>query len=388
MGPDPSPRELYSYLQAAGVSERDVPFIQEMWKASPSRYPLRLQGPSLKGIHQSRKVSTPCYFESTAERCHLLSLDIDPDVLAYRVQVPCSYVRIAVSPKSHRRSHVTADALVLTVSGPRLVEVKTRTKLGLLCRDKPWRWKLDQDGCYTDESLREWSQSHGLTHAVWTNPSTPGIHLSNLELLRALSLRDQSEPFKPSNELSALLLARAVSLEEALHTDPECTVERILTAVAKGELHGPIQSVSMTNLRHFMVTPHKLVADAVNQQIEQGYEGLLQPQIESSKILSASPSDIEGGQRRLRRILQGLNGDVRLHQRDIALAEAVVEQIKFGRNPLEVTLTKKCQSGNRTPRLQPLIDRVTQHCIRKYWSTQKLSFYGALKPFFLFQRTR
>lgn len=358
--------QLRDYIYGLGGTPREADDLLELVEGSGQR---DVGTNALNNVvvrHCSKKNGDVRVLEShTVERTCALELELRCDVLAYYCQPQC----VGVSRNGGK--HVTSgtlDFLVITATGPMLLECKARSDAEKLVRTKPEEWRREGEG-FSWVPYAAWAASRGIGFKVWVPPSRVGIYLANLELMYELQHSDSLNTIEKNAVRLVELGPRSIA--ELMDELPRFTAGTAARLLASGHLHGPIREVQINDVAAFTLfaTPDQ-AQEAERIWIERAAGVLEQPQ---SRLMQASLTDLSNARRRLAEIDRCRDTGERLSARLRTLACQVEKARAAGQNPLEICLTKYVNSGNRVCRLTAGQRAAMASVIKTYWTSGKAS---------------
>lgn len=295
----------------------------------------------------------------SVEHLYALTLELDPEVIAYRSQVPCDGI------ERHGGSHVsscTMDFLEVRERGIQLTECKSRSSLIRLSEKKPLEW-TNISGDFNNTAYAAWSAKHGFAFRVWAPPDRFAVYLANMEILYASYGRISKVPLGNRRALS-VLKRKPMSLEELQDEAPDFSLAHAATLIAHRQLFGPIKELALTSPA-FTFTLDSSQAAALEDELGRHARAYLgQP---TSALFAASRTDFTKAGERLDMIRSAERLGTRLPRSLEGMAKEVRAAELAGHNPLEVCLSSYSKSGNRTPRLTIQQQRLIELVIQDVW---------------------
>lgn len=175
-------QEFEQYCSDHALSNDAVEYICTTRTSAPSRAVGRNARGNVCGKFASRKMGHTLQTESrTAEFIFAVECEYSKSVLEFWDQPPPVPISRRDANGRLRSASYTPDYLVLTDSGPELVEVKSRTELQSLVAKDP-NWSGTESGYRFDPAIQFFA-GIGLTHKVFSPPDSSQTRSSNLRLL-------------------------------------------------------------------------------------------------------------------------------------------------------------------------------------------------------------
>lgn len=157
--------EFDAYCAKHSVSQAARDYIETTRNSDPSRLVGTNARHNVCGRFASRKMGAAIQTESrTAEFVFAVECEYSPHVLEFWDQPPPIPIQKLTPAGKRRAASYTPDYLLLSDSGPEVIEVKARSKLGELVSTNP-NW-TEVEGVYRYCPGHKFFQSIGLPHRV------------------------------------------------------------------------------------------------------------------------------------------------------------------------------------------------------------------------------
>lgn len=175
--------ELQSYYKQHNVQDRAQRYIESIRNSDPSRMVGAHARTNVCTWYPSQKMGQTIQAESrTAEFGYVIEFEYDSDVLEYWDQLTPILVTRTIKNGVKRKGTYTPDFLILTTTGPVVIEVKTEKEIRKLIKKNPDDWKETSDGVIYLPAQNAFSEL-GLEHRVYSSGSLNPIRTANLQLL-------------------------------------------------------------------------------------------------------------------------------------------------------------------------------------------------------------
>jgi len=360
--------DFHAYYQNLGLSASVVSELEEMRASAPVRNVGKRALAHLIADLNSRRNARPSLQESrTCEMLFALECELERSALSYVNQVAVKGV-----VRGKHISSLTADFLVYRTDGIAIVECKHLSEIETKASRDPLEWQL-KDGTWCRPAVDRWAADRGLSYQIWSPPFPYQHYLANLELLYdALHDSEHAGHSRPMQQLLQVLQSHPLSISEALDSVDGLTGRMIVCALAHKDLHGLTRSVQISDFDTFKLFATKEHADAVDKENLRLLASKLEPLNAKSKLLNASRTDLERGERRLARVRRMLSGEEPITKKYKPLVRKVLLADEEGRSALEVCLTRYAACGRRVGQLTQLQESELAHAIVLYVSTPSI----------------
>ncbi|EIL95693.1 hypothetical protein AB7849_08755 [Rhodanobacter sp. 115] len=317
-------------------------------------------------LHSKKNGSSRTVESHTCERLFAYSLEMDLEVLAYYVQVPCRrIIRIKDNGQQHV-SQATLDFLVFYNDRVELVECKYERWLQKAALESV-EWEL-ADGRWTCTPYENWATVNGLSFEVWFPPWPLGIYLRNEEAAYALKgvALNAAEQRAADRAFSEISVAPR-SLDELCEIVPNFRERIALWLIAHSKAFGPMQSTPIEMGSCFLLYSDPRQAECVDRgTLHQIACNFAQPQL-NDPLITAPTTDFQKAAKRLERLDSIACGKDNPTRRMTELARHVSKVVAAGRSRLSACLTRYASSGNRESRLLEGQRVAIESVIRTHW---------------------
>lgn len=216
------------YCSGREIAPLALEYITETRDTEPSRTVGARARSNVCSSVVSEKMGRSIFTEShTAERAFTILSEFDEGVLEFWDQPPPIKIEMVNKGGKPQGVSYTPDFLLLTQSGPVVIEVKTLEKLEELVVERPKNWVRTEKGEFQYLPALKSFQRVGLEHRVFAYSSEQRFKVSNLDLL----LKSRKLP-----KIEASLGHRlSMALEEVCCWDLEALKQKL-----KLESYGPL----------------------------------------------------------------------------------------------------------------------------------------------------
>lgn len=176
--------EITKYRDTFSLTDIAWEYIQHTRTSEPFRNVGALAVSNVCSAIYSNKMERTINTESrTAERKFFLLCEYDDSILEIWEQP--QPVKLVITNKKGRKQKITytPDFLVLTTSGPQVIEVKTQSKLQELVNIQPKNWGYSDSEGYSYRCAEEVFEGMGLVHLVFAGSPEKENRVANIELL-------------------------------------------------------------------------------------------------------------------------------------------------------------------------------------------------------------
>lgn len=220
------------------------------------------------------------------ERFFALQCEHDDEVLEYWDQPPPLSVIRTDAKGVKRQSSYTPDFLILTESGPRLVEVKPLDKIRNLVRQRPFEWQMDeQHEIYKFLPAERACAEIGIDFEIFVYSSRHRYRHANFAVM-AKALETEIEV--PALE-KAFEISYAWSLHDLKNQLNLSSFAPLVRLIADGELHFEIDESLITEPRGCIVVRDKLLIHEANRKFKA--LSLFDPEAATAKSLKEFPCE-------------------------------------------------------------------------------------------------
>lgn len=372
-GPDQMTR--YGVYNAAGFSEETKNYIERMVLGSGKRTVGKGALTNVVTGFQSRKNGVRHNLEShTCELIFAYELELDPDVIGYYTQIPCSGVQ-RLKPDGRRHiSSAHLDFLVFKRSSVELVECKQIHWLHERLAMDQTDWSLSGKK-WTHAPYERWAEERGIAFQVWVGPTHPAIYSQNLAATYdVLHIEPQAYELRLCEAATKCLERGPLSLSQLQDLIPSFSARIGLMLIASRQAFGPIRSVSICKEQNFILSRDgDQIVDLEKSQLGSAAMrmGSLPPL--ENLLLRASPADLERARQRLKRVQEVEEGLQLPSRRTKWIARQVQTARVAGKSSLEACLTSYHRSGNRIPRISDEHVSLIEQVVKKYWNSGKVA---------------
>jgi putative transposase len=372
--------ELKKYYAEHGLSRNAIEYIEETITA-----PSRLVGTNADGNVCTDFVSSKSGFSvqtegRTTENSFAIEFEFKDLVLVFFDQSALVMVFKTNKNGVKRLGPYIPDFLVLEITGPYVLEVKTLEELQILHAENPDDW-LFINGEYIYKPAREKFEELGLRHVVRSTAELSAIRTENLRLLiyareSEFVLTDDNKR-KIINAFKDDAWMRLSNLCEKLGSKDTTPIFHM---ILNEELFINIDDELLSSPESLWISPVKEMLDICkqNQELEFLNNPLLSTEIEVE--LNSAP-DLKQAQRALRRLERVENNEnsssIRRYKKQIS------DGAEKGLSPFESLLDNSHKQGNYKSKLPPVVKRTLINFIKGKYSTPtrliKKSAYAVYK---------
>lgn len=313
----------------------------------------------------------------TCELLFAYELEMDPEVQAYYVQVPCRPITRVYDNGRMHVSQATLDFLVFYRDSVKLVECKVLSWL----EDKSVRsteWHLT-DGRWSCTPYERWAVANGLSFQIWFPPWPLGVCLRNHE--GAYAFKDVELTALEQRAVKHALAIIAVaphSIDELRESVPYFSERLALWLIAHRKAFGLIQSTPIEMGERFYLYADQRQAATVDQNTLERIASGLQQLDAHDPLNTASATDFRRGLNRLEHLEAIATGMKPMTRRMSALARQVHLGVAEGISPLSTCLTRFADCGNRQPRLSDEQQDAIDFVIAMHWNRNPVRTLRAL----------
>lgn len=367
-----SDHEFQKYVAEHNLSDAAVSYISQVRLSEASRMAGVKAKRNICSWVVSEKMGRSISTESrTAEKGFVYLCEYDERVIEFWDQPEPVKINRTNKNGQMRPASYTPDFLLLTVDGPRLIEVKPEDKAQELSEKYPTDWIPSGLGGYDYIPATRAFDRLDLRHKVFIYSPHHRYRVTNIEMMLASRSEEgfdidlMSELRKAFDESFFWLLR---DLKERLNQD---SYTALIQLIDQGLLYGDIDAGLLSDSEAFIVTMDtglltkaKEVSSAAKIYTDSVPEPL---PIEAVPSETAAKEALE----RLERVNSGENGrSVRRWRKTIE------EGKKQGLSPFQSLLPKTHLKGNRTRRINKVVDEfVNEYLLTVHAKSQGLSIY-------------
>lgn len=368
---DGKPFDLAAYLRGVPINKFGEAYVNQAFVEDTSRQVGQSSYLSTYIQFQSNKMLRSVPVESReGELAAALRLEADDDVHWF-VSQPCGVsIKITMVNGVSRSQTVTADFLVFGKDGLEVLEIKPRSKLEDLVRQRPADWKRSgEDFRYVP--LENAYRKLGIKFHVVVSDDLNKIETLNIKLLIQAAKSNVTVSEQLAAEArQALASVNFISLYDLRKRLSLTCLDPLLVLIAQGEVLGLFDEQRLVDEHSFLVTDGTLGLHAIREVL--ATRSLPEP-MDSPLQLRGSRKGIEDALKRLAIIEKG-------EPRSTAyrLKARLNEGIAKGLSPLLAMLTKHHLKGNETcKRVSVVIETLTNY-LRDKKSSAYFDEYAAL----------
>lgn len=354
--------DFEQYRQHHALADDAARYIREAM-TGPSRTPGQSSHPCVIGEYQSRRMGHSINTESrTGETAYAICLEYSSEVLAYYEQPPVLEV-VRTTKRGTRLRIYYPDFLVLTTSGPLVVQVKTESELRERHASCPADWTYSE-GRYADVPASNALSVLGLHHAVVSTADLNQRRVANLRLLiQAASFEGPSKDIG-TKELDDFHIGTLAQLAGRLRTQD---LTPILRLIDRGILFTDLDQFTLSRPESCLIARDPGLLKA---EVYETY-GLLTDLSDIQRTRSASQLYLPIGKhisravKSMDRLSSGAHG--RSAQRWKSLIKSAA---KDGISPLMALVPRYAESGNRKAKRPPVVLAFCENVIRTEWTSE------------------
>ncbi len=365
-----SDQQFREYVRAHELCDSAVRYIEEVRTSEPSRMVGVGAKSNVVSFVPSRKMNFTISTESRApERAFLLISEFDDRVVEIWDQPrPILIHRTDVNGRKINRWY-TPDFLILTESGPVIIEVKSRHHIEILLKRYPSDWVHSEANFFNYVPAEKAFSRIGLNFKVFVYSNELRYLVNNIELLQQSRgfLLTINEPkldrlFMDSFVWSLYDLKQAMQLESYLD---------LVALIDRGKLHIDLDHHLLSEPKGCLVVRDARLLKEAKDLLDRGK--LADPLVQHGVGFAFMPSE-EYAQDVLCKI-EKINSGVS-HRSIRRWKQLIKDGGAQGLTPFQALISKKFLSGNRIRRLPDSVISFLEHHIRKnYINAQGLSIY-------------
>ena len=356
------------------LSDAAIEYIQSVRKSEPSRMVGVFARSNVCSWVTSEKMGKTISSESrTAEKSFILLSEYDDRVLEIWDQP--QPIKIERVNKNGRRvgSSYTADFLVLTHSGPVVIEVKPSSSLEKLIEKEPDNWVKTLDGGCNYIPARDAFFRLGLEYKVFVVTTDMRYKVANLEMMmqsRKADIYKQDFMVNINNAFEESAYWKLSDLKERLSLDSYLPLVQNLD---HGKIFGDLDKGLISSPEDFYVSPSEAIlyqANSVNAKDKIYKDGECYP---VSTLHFPGEYYAKEALERLRRIDSGEN------TRSIRRWKAMIKEgEENGMSPFQSLVSRRGRSGNKKQKIHDIVnDYLESYLYNEYPKSKGLSFYRA-----------
>lgn len=360
---------LRAYYKRHNVQPKAQEYIELLRNSDPARMVGTHGLSNVCTWYQSCKMGHTIQAESrTGEFGYVIEFEYDLEVIEYWDQVTPIMVTRTIKNGTKRKGSYTSDFLVLTTSGPKVVEVKPEKEIRKLLQKNPEDWQETSDGIIYLPAKDAFTEL-GLEFRVYSTKSLIPIRTSNIQmLLQAGQSEDKITPDIIAR-LNTIMSKHAwITIADLAEKLKVIDLTVILQLINKGELHCLIDKELLSMPKTAWVSKSKYVlriTDSIRQKHRKKYEFKTGDE-EVSLYIVPTKKQAERALEALARVDSGESS--RSVRRYIKLIE---EGTMKGLTRFQSVIPKINQSGNKTERISKLAKDYLIKYIEEEYPTAK-----------------
>jgi len=360
-------QELENYLKKHNVTDTACEYIRMVRDSEPSRVVGRQAGSNVCTGFSSRKMGRTNKTESrTAELPFAIEFEYDNDVLEFWEQPQPISVNRTNKNDQVRPGSYTPDFLLLTTSGPKVVEIKTKENIPKLLEKDPQNWITTSKGV-TYRPAKEAFNAIGLNYEVLSTADINLIRTENYKLLLNSRMDDICWDKNLLQLVKKILLSHAwIKLSELAKKMAITDLTPLIQMVDYGELYIAINDELLSQ-------PDSTWVSLNSELVIIGFETRKSEHfLIKNESISIEQIPTEKQAEKALKILKHIsNGD---KGRSIRRWNKQIQEGKDkGLTPFQSLLPKYYLSGNRTARLnQSCIDFIHKFIKENYSTSLRL----------------
>lgn len=347
------------YLSNIRIRKIGETYIRQAFEEDTSRQVGQSGHLSTYVQFQSHKMWRSVPVESReGELAAALRLEADDDVYWYSSQPSGVSVQITMKNGVSRSQTVTADLISYGKTGVEVLEIKPRSKLDKLVRERPHDWKRNRKG-YRYVPLEKAYKKLGIKYRIVVSEDMSKIETLNIKLLL--------QAIKSDLELPEYLIAAAqkvltqtnyTSLDMLRQQLSLTNLDPLLLLIGQGYVLGALDKQRLVDSDSFLVTDGPVGLKAICSVIE------------NRKLPNPmdSPLRLRGCRKALLQAVERLGVIATGHPKSSAyrLKKQLQQGIENGLSDLESMLPKHHLKGNREPkRVKVVLDTLSSYLADK-----------------------
>lgn len=356
--------DIGSYLGSVRIKPNGEFYVRQAFREDTSRQVGQSSYLSTYIQYQSHKMQRSVPVESReGELAAALRLDADDNVLWYVSQPIGRSVPIMMKNGVSRSQTLTSDFLVLTKAGVEVLEIKPRSELDKLVRNRPKDWKRNRKG-YRYVPVEKDYKKIGIKYRVIVSEDMSKVETLNIKLLLQAVKANLELPEQLTLDVQkALAQTNYTSLEQLRQQLSLTSLDPLLVLIAEGKMLGAFDKQRLVDANSFLVTDAPLGLKAIQALLE---DRALPNPLDSPLRLRASRKAIEDALHRLEVIEKG-------EPRSTAyrLKAKLQKGIANGLSHLEAMLTSNHLKGNHQPKRTSVVLKT----LSDYLEAKKSSAY-------------
>lgn len=369
-----SENELHDYLYRSGhkLLPSAIDYIQQSW-INPSRMVGTHAHGNVVSFVSSRKLYGKTFSTESRspERAFLTLCEFNDDVICALDQPDPIQLQRTQKNGVKRWGSYTPDAVILTHSGPKIVEVKSSSEVEGFLANNADDWQHNESGEIVYEPARKAFAEQGLEHEVYVYHHSERFLIENLNLM--LLARDQESSFAVDEKQVNNLMNKtfAMTLHQLRVKLKLNDMTPLIHAIDQGLLAVDLKQHRLTDPKNCLVSLNRALLDhAVELQNSQRvyWDGLA-----NSSDLSLMPtlSSAEHAIERLKKIKSGNSSrSVRRWKRQLKTG------IENNLNEFQSLIPKAHCQGNRNRKIPAVVEEfLMDYLLNTYICQQGLSIY-------------
>ena len=260
--------ELNDYLLRGGhnLSNVAMEYIRCCWDR-PSRMVGTEADGNMVSFVPSRKLDGRTYSTESRspERAFLILCEFDDDVLFALDQPDPIQIQRTYKNGVKRWGSYTSDSLVLSKSGPRVVEVKAASDIAKYLVNNPDDWKRCESGEIVYRPAREAFAKLGLLHVVYVYNQSDRFLVDNLDLMLLARGHEEVQIVDEKRLKNVMRKAFAMTLYELWIKLKLSSMTPLIHAIDRGLLMADLKQSRLSDAKNCLVS---LNADLLEHAIE------------------------------------------------------------------------------------------------------------------------
>jgi len=356
-------QELEYYFTKHQVTQAAQEYIEMVRNSAPSRLVGRNARNNVCTNFCSKKMGMTIQTEShTAEFLFAIEWEYDDSIIEFWDQPAPVSIKRTYKNGSKRAGSYTADFLLITTTGPCVVEVKTGKNINTLCEKKPVDWLMIDDEPHfipAENIFRELD----LPYSVLSSAQLNAIRAQNLKLL--LASRSHNTPISIQFSHSVFALFKNQSWMKVSDLQNQLNLKDltpIIKMIDQGELHIALDSQLLTETESTWIsTSPELLAiciESTNNDLD----------LTNAHSIS---TDIAPTEKMATRALEAL-ARIRSNESSRSVRrwkKQIIEGKKVGLTPFQSLLTKYHKSGNRKERINQICKDFMINFIHEHYAS-------------------
>lgn len=327
-------------------------YIQATRTSAPSRMVGTHAKSNLVSWRISAKTRLSVSLESrSAETAFFILSEYDDNVLELWEQPEPIKIRRHDRNGRQRAYSYTPDFLLLTKTGPCLIEVKTESSVEELIKKIPLDWISKEDGEVAFTPAERVFNEIGLNYRVFVYSNHLRYRVANTELI--LQARSSDQPYSDiCDKVESALRERCVwTLDELRRSLGLNDFTSLVRLIDKGEIAADLDESLISEPEGFLISKTTGLLKAGKTLLD---AGKISASVNSDRLHVAKIPTTRDAEMALRR-LSAINSGVA--SRSVRRWKLLVaEGHKKGLSPLQALLPKYYLSGNRTRKVPEIVD--------------------------------